>query len=159
MKKRTILIALLLLLFCLTSCKAETEFEQFEVTMHCVKIDSNGDILRDLTVTFVAEEVEPDRYDINILFSDTDDPPFDAESGTFNGYDKNPDRYDCFGIGYSVALKGFTGVKFTIDRDRTMFQMFVEARNDTEEIYVGSIDPDFDPAEILEYFSVVHQDK
>ena len=44
----------------------------------------------------------------------------------------------------------------TIDRDRTMFQMFVGNKNDTKEIYVGSIDREFDPAAVLEYFSAIH---
>ena len=159
MKKYTILIIILLLLFCLASCKAEPELEQFEVTMHCVQIDSDGNILRDLTVSVSAEETEAHQYDARIVFSGTEDPPFLAhtpDNYAINGYDLNPDRYDFMGIGYSADLNRYTGVEFTIDRERTMFQMFVGNKNDTKEIYVGSIDREFDPTAVLEYFTVNH---
>lgn len=157
MKKYTILIIILLLLFCLASCKDEPELEQFEVTMHCVQIDSDGKILRELTISVSAEETEAHQYGAKIVFSGTEDPPFSAEipdSYTLNCYDLNPDRYDFMGIGYSADLNRYTGVELTIDRDRTMLQMFVG--DDAEEIYVGSTDQDFDPTAVLEYFSAVH---
>ena len=153
MKKRIIFIILIFSLLCLTGCKPETELAQFDVTMYCVQIDSDGEILRNLTLSISAEETEPNHYDANIVFSGTDHVPFLTQ--TINGYDLNPDRYDFYGIAYSAAVNHFVGVELTIDRDRTMFQMFVG--DDDEEIYVGSTDPDFDPAAVLEYFSVVHQ--
>ena len=128
--------------------------------MYCVQIDSSGNILRDLTISISAEETKANQYEITqIAFSGTEDHPFLAElpsNYTLNGYGLNPDRYDFYGIGYSADLNRYTGVELTIDRDRTMLQMFVG--DDAEDIYVGSTSPDFDPAAVLQYFSTIHQE-
>lgn len=165
MKKFTVLFSMLalcaLICFNVNACaNSATDAPLFRVTMHGAEVTRDGQILEEMTITLTGTESKTDsdgplnRFDCNIQFSGTDSPPFEDHILDCVWHpDYVIEFYSIHGIGFSGALNRYTNIEAALSTD---FESCIIIVNDS--LYVGSTDPDADPAEILAAFTDMFPD-